>query len=35
MNSELVLNRLMEEMRSKGSLPALNETVLEISRGNG
>ena len=32
MNSEQVLNKLLEEMRSKGSLPALNETVLEISR---
>lgn len=32
MSSELVLNRLMEEMRNTGSLPALNETVAEISR---
>lgn len=31
-NSEVVLDRLMEEMRNKGSLPALSETVLEISR---
>ena len=27
-----VLNKLMEEMRSGGNLPALNDTVLEISR---
>jgi HD-like signal output (HDOD) protein len=27
-----ILNALMEEMRNKGSLPALSETVLEISR---
>ena len=35
MNSEHehpVLNKLMEEMRSKGNLPALNDTVMEISR---
>ena len=33
MNSEQpVLDKLMEEMRSKGNLPALNDTVLEISR---
>jgi len=32
MDSEAVLNNLIEEMRNKGSLPALNETVLEISR---
>jgi HD-like signal output (HDOD) protein len=32
MNPALVLNRLIEEMRNKGSLPAMNETVLEMSR---
>jgi HD-like signal output (HDOD) protein len=32
MNSESILSRLMEEMRNKGSLPAMSETVLEISR---
>ena len=32
MNDTSVLNQLMEEMHSKGSLPALSETVLEISR---
>lgn len=31
-NSEVVLDRLMEEMRNKGSLPALSESVLDISR---
>ena len=32
MDLEPTLKTLLEEMRSKGSLPALNETVLEISR---
>lgn len=33
MNSEQpVLSKLIEEMRGKGNLPALNDTVLEISR---
>ena len=32
MDTEKRLNNLMEEMRDKGNLPALSETVLEISR---
>ena len=32
MDAELTLKQLVEEMRNKGSLPALSETVLEISR---
>jgi HD-like signal output (HDOD) protein len=32
MDNEQLLNDLMEEMRDKGNLPALSETVLEISR---
>ena len=32
MKNEQRLNKLMEEMRAKGNLPALSETVLEISR---
>ncbi|BBO93213.1 HDOD domain-containing protein [Desulfosarcina ovata] len=32
MKSETALDNLIEEMRSKGNLPALNDTVLEISR---
>ena len=30
MDAELILNTVMEEMRSKGRLPALNENVLDI-----
>ena len=32
MENEQLLNNLMEEMRDAGNLPALSETVLEISR---
>ena len=32
MNDASILNQLVEEMHSKGNLPALSETVLEISR---
>ena len=32
MNSELMLRRLIADMRDRGSLPALNGTVLEMSR---
>ena len=32
MTDDFILTNLIEEMQSKGSLPALNETVLEISR---